>query len=88
MFRISLLHLVGSEVLIALILKLATGLTNGHFYHGEHAVDQLITDRFHLCALWTPVSGLYLCGSGSHPGGGITCMPGYLGAQMILEAIG
>ncbi|MCK6616610.1 MAG: NAD(P)/FAD-dependent oxidoreductase [Cyclobacteriaceae bacterium] len=77
---------VGSEVLSPADLESRYSLTNGHIYHGEEAVDQIITRPFPLCAQYaTPVSGLYLCGSGSHPGGGITCMPGYLGAQTILK---
>ncbi len=78
--------IVGSEVLSPLDLEQRYSLTNGHIFHGEHAVDQLITRPIPSCARYaTPIDGLYLCGSGSHPGGGITCMPGYLGAKMILE---
>lgn len=77
---------VGSEVLSPVDLEERYSLTNGHIFHGEHAVDQLITRPIPSCARYTtPISGLYLCGSGSHPGGGITCMPGYLGAKMILK---
>jgi phytoene dehydrogenase-like protein len=78
--------MVASEVLSPVDLEMRYSLTNGHIYHGEHAVDQLITRPIPSCARYaTPIDGLYLCGSGSHPGGGITCMPGYLGAQMILK---
>ena len=78
--------LVGSEVLSPVDLEERYSLTNGHIFHGEHAVDQLITRPIPSCARYaTPINGLYLCGSGSHPGGGITCMPGYLGAGMILK---
>jgi phytoene dehydrogenase-like protein len=78
--------IVGSEVLSPVDLEKRYSLTNGHIFHGEHAVDQLITRPVPSCARYaTPIDGLYLCGSGSHPGGGITCMPGYLGAKMILE---
>lgn len=78
--------LVASEVLSPLDLEERYSLTQGHIFHGEHAVDQLITRPIPSCARYaTPIEGLYLCGSGSHPGGGITCMPGYLGAKMILE---
>ena len=77
---------VGSEVLSPVDLEERYGLTNGHIFHGEHAVDQLITRPIPSCSRYkTPIQGLYLCGSGSHPGGGITGMPGYLGAKMILE---
>jgi phytoene dehydrogenase-like protein len=78
--------IVASEVLSPVDLESRYSLTNGHIFHGEHAVDQLITRPIPSCARYaTPIDGLYLCGSGSHPGGGITCMPGYLGAKMILE---
>jgi phytoene dehydrogenase-like protein len=79
----------GSEVLSPVDLEERYGLTNGQIWHGEHAVDQLITRPIPSCARYaTPVEGLYLCGSGSHPGGGITCMPGFLGAKMMLANIG
>jgi phytoene dehydrogenase-like protein len=78
--------IVGSEVLSPVDLEKRYGLTNGHIFHGEHAVDQLITRPIPSCSRYkTPIHGLYLCGGGSHPGGGITGMPGYLGAKMILE---
>ncbi len=76
--------IVGSEVLSPVDLETRYNLTNGHIFHGEHAVDQLITRPIPSCARYqTPIEGLYLCGSGSHPGGGITCMPGYLAASVI-----
>ena len=79
----------GSEILSPVDLEERYGLTNGQIWHGEHAVDQLITRPIPSCARYaTPVDGLYLCGSGSHPGGGITCMPGFLGAKMMLANIG
>jgi phytoene dehydrogenase-like protein len=78
--------LVGMEVLSPADFEERYALTEGHIYHGEHFVDQLITRPIPSCSRYaTPVSGLYLCGSGSHPGGGITCMPGYLSAGMILK---
>ncbi len=77
--------IVNAEVLSPVDLEQRYSLTFGHIWHGEHAVDQLITRPvLHSARYATPVSGLYLCGSGSHPGGGITCMPGYLGAKMML----
>ena len=81
--------IVASEVLSPVDLEKRYSLTNGQIWHGEHAVDQLITRPIPSCARYsTPIEGLYLCGSGSHPGGGITCMPGFLGAKMILADIG
>lgn len=76
--------IVGSEVLSPVDLEERYSLTNGHIYHGEQAIDQLMTRPIPSCARYqTPIEGLYLCGSGSHPGGGITGMPGLLASQMI-----
>lgn len=81
--------IVGSEMLSPVDLENRYSLTGGHIYHGEPAVDQIITRPIPSCARYgTPIEGLYLCGSGSHPGGGVTAMPGYLGAKMILSDIG
>ena len=63
-------------------------MTGGHLHHGEHALDQLLHLRpSPLCARYgTPVGGLVLAGSGSHPGGGVTGAPGWLGAKALLSA--
>jgi phytoene dehydrogenase-like protein len=62
------------------------GLANGQIFHGEHAIDQLITRPFPSCSQYsTPIEGLYLCGGGSFPGGGISCAPGALAAYKILK---
>lgn len=80
--------IVGHEVLSPLDLEKEYALHQGHIYHGEHAVDQLITRPIPACARYTtPIPGLFLCGSGSFPGGGITCAPGFLAAEMILKSI-
>lgn len=75
------------EVLSPADLEERYTLTEGHIYHGEHFVDQLITRPIPSCANYaTPVEGLFLCGSGSHPGGGITCAPGSMAAAEILKS--
>lgn len=77
----------GKEILSPLDLEQRYGLTEGHIYHGEHFVDQLITRPIPACSNYkTPVKGLFLCGSGSHPGGGITCAPGSMAADIILKS--
>ncbi|MCH8316912.1 MAG: NAD(P)/FAD-dependent oxidoreductase [Bacteroidetes bacterium] len=77
--------IAGREILSPVDLEERYGLTEGHIYHGEHAADQFITRPVPSCARYaTPIPGLYLCGSGSHPGGGITCAPGALAAKAIL----
>ncbi len=80
--------IVGSEVLTPEDLEKRYGLTEGHIFHGEHAVDQLVSRPVPSCRSYsTPIKGLFLCGSGSHPGGGITCGPGALAAKAILDGL-
>ncbi len=79
-------EIVGCEVLSPVDFEDQFNLTNGHIFHGEHAVDQLITRPIPYCARYdTPIKGLYLSGSGAHPGGGITCAPGFLAAERIIK---
>ncbi len=76
---------VGREVLSPVDLESRYGVSGGHVHHGEHATDQLVVRPTPECARYaTPFAGLYLCGSGSHPGGGLTCAPGALGARAVL----
>lgn len=76
--------IVGREVLSPADLAATYRLTEGQLFHGEHALDQLLIRPAPRCARYeTPVAGLYLCGSGSHPGGGLTCAPGALAARAI-----
>ena len=56
----------------------------GHIHHGDPGLDQLvIRPTLQTSRYATPISGLYLCGSGSHPGGDLTGGPGMLAADMI-----
>jgi phytoene dehydrogenase-like protein len=63
------------------------GITGGNIFHGEMSLDQMFVMR--PLAGWaryaTPIRGLYLCGSGTHPGGGVMGAPGYNAAGMILQ---
>ena len=63
------------------------GLTGGNIFHGELAPYQLLF--FRPAPGWakyrTPIKGLYLCGSGAHPGGGIMGAPGRNAAREILR---
>jgi phytoene dehydrogenase-like protein len=62
------------------------GLDGGQIHHGEHYLDQLLIRPVPGCVGYrTPVTGLFLCGGGSHPGGGLTCAPGALAAETMLE---
>jgi phytoene dehydrogenase-like protein len=68
-------------------LEESYGLTGGHPFHGELALDQLFTMRplIGWARYRTPVKGLYLCGSGTHPGNGITGISGANAAREILK---
>jgi phytoene dehydrogenase-like protein len=63
------------------------GMTGGHIFHGELALDQIFTMRPLLdwARYRTPIRGLYLCGSGTHPGDGLTGGSGFNAAREILK---
>ena len=65
------------------------GLTGGHIFHGELALDQLFTMRPLLdwAQYRTPIKGLYLCGSGTHPGNGLTGASGANAAREIVKEL-
>ena len=75
------------QVLTPLDLERRFGITGGNIFHGEMSLDQMFVMR--PVAGWaryrTPVEGLYLCGSGAHPGGGVMGAPGYNAAREILK---
>ena len=79
--------LTGVQVLTPRELEEKWGLTEGQAYHGELTLDQILFMR--PVAGWsryrTPIRGLYLCGSGTHPGGGILGGAGRLAAAEILK---
>ncbi len=65
------------------------GLTGGHIFHGELALDQFFTMRPLLdwARYKTPIENLYLCGSGTHPGTGLTGGSGANAAREIVKAL-
>ncbi len=68
-------------------LETIYGFTGGHIFHGELALDQLFTMRPVLdwARYKTPIRGLYLCGSGTHPGNGLTGASGANAAREIIR---
>jgi phytoene dehydrogenase-like protein len=82
--------IVDKQVLTPLDLERRFGLTGGNIFHGEMSLDQMFVMRpLAGCARYrTPIQGLYLCGSGTHPGGGVMGAPGYNAAREILKAAG
>ena len=71
-------------------LERVFGLTGGDIFHGQLSLDQLWSARPVLghADYRTPVKGLYLCGSGAHPGGGVTGAPGHNCAREVLRDFG
>jgi len=75
------------QVLTPLDLERTYGLTGGHPFHGEPSLNQLFTMRplLGLGRYRGPLPGLYLCGAGAHPGGGVTGAPGANAAREMLR---
>ncbi|CAM5765042.1 FAD-dependent oxidoreductase [Labrys miyagiensis] len=74
------------QVLTPLDLERIFGLVGGDIFHGALSLDQLFSARPMLGYgdYRTPLKGLYICGSGTHPGGGVTGAPGYNAAREML----
>jgi phytoene dehydrogenase-like protein len=75
------------QVLTPLDLERTYGLTEGNIFHGDLRLEQLFFMR--PVSGWsqyrTPIDGLYLCGAGTHPGGGVTGAPGHNAAHQVLR---
>jgi phytoene dehydrogenase-like protein len=80
-------RILHTQVITPLDLEQIYGLTGGHIFHGELALDQIFTMRPFLdwARYRTPVRNLYLCGSGTHPGTGLTGGSGANAAREILK---
>lgn len=79
--------IIARQVLTPLDLERTYGLTEGNIFHGDLTLEQLFFMR--PVAGWsqyrTPIDGLYLCGAGAHPGGGVTGAPGHNAAHQVLR---
>jgi len=77
------------QILTPLDWEQEYGLAEGSIMHGQMGLDQLLVMR--PVPGWsqyrTPIDNLYLCGAGTHPGGGVTGAPGYNAAQVVLQAL-
>lgn len=80
-------RIIHIEALSPLDLENLFGLTEGNVTHLDQTLNQMLS--FRPLRGWaryrTPVEGLYLCGAGTHPGGGVKGAPGHNAAQAILE---
>ena len=81
--------IVARQVLTPLDLERTYGLTEGNIFHGDLTLEQLFFMR--PVPGWsqyrTPIAGLYLCGAGAHPGGGVTGAPGHNAAHQVLRDV-
>jgi phytoene dehydrogenase-like protein len=79
--------IIARQVLTPLDLERTYGLTEGNIFHGDLRLEQLFFMR--PVSGWsqyrTPIDGLYLCGAGTHPGGGVTGAPGHNAAHQVLR---
>ena len=78
---------VGRQIITPLDLEETYGLTGGNTLHGEPSLDQLFTMRPILgwAQYRTPITHLYMCGAGTHPGGGITAGSGQNASREIVK---
>ena len=78
---------IARQVLTPLDLERTYGLTEGNIFHGDLSLEQLFFMR--PVPGWahyrTPIDRLYLCGAGTHPGGGVTGAPGYNASHQVLR---
>jgi len=77
---------IARDVLTPLDLERRFGLTEGNIFHGDPSLEQMFFMR--PLPGWahyrTPIHALYLCGAGTHPGGGVTGAPGHNAARVVL----
>jgi phytoene dehydrogenase-like protein len=80
---------IARQVLSPLDLERTFGLLGGDIFHGALSLDQLFSARPMLghADYRAPIPGLYMCGSGTHPGGGVTGAPGHNAAREILKDV-
>ena len=80
-------QIIHSEFLTPADLEENYHVTGGHWHHTEMAVDQMLMMRptYEAAQYGTPISGLHLCGAGSHPGGGLMGAAGHNAAREILR---
>jgi phytoene dehydrogenase-like protein len=79
--------IVARQVITPLDLEQIYGLSGGHIHHGEQTLDQFFTFRplIGWAQYRTPLKRLYLCGAGTHPGGGLTGLPGANASREIIR---
>jgi phytoene dehydrogenase-like protein len=86
-FSNSVIH---KQVLTPVDLERMFDLPGGHVHHGDMSVDQIFFKRPapHFADYRSPIPGLYQCGASTHPGGGVTGVPGHNAARVVLRDLG
>jgi len=81
--------ILSHQIITPVDLEEIYGLSGGHIFHGDLALDQIFTMRPMLdwARYRTPIDNLYLCGSGTHPGIGLTGASGANAAKEILKSL-
>lgn len=79
--------IVHAELLTPADIETRYRMPGGHWHHGELQADQMLTARpvVGVTGYDTPLDGLWLCSAGSHPGGGVSGVPGWNAARRVLE---
>lgn len=79
--------ILGRQILTPLDLERKFGMIGGDIFHGRLSLEQMFSARPLLgyAAYRGPLKGLYMCGSGGHPGGGVTGAPGHNAARELLK---
>ena len=80
-------HILGCHTITPLDLERTYGITGGNIFHVAMTVEHMFNNRplSELSDYRTPIQGLYLCGAGSHPGGGVSGAPGHNAAQVVID---
>ena len=83
-FGNSVIH---KQVLVPQDLERMFDLPGGHVHHGELSIDQIFFRRpvAHCADYRSPIANLYQCGASTHPGGGVTGVPGHNAARIVLQ---
>jgi phytoene dehydrogenase-like protein len=86
-FGNSVIH---KQILVPPDLERIFDLPGGHVHHGELSLDQIFFRRpiAHYANYRSPIANLYQCGASTHPGGGVTGVPGHNAARAILKDLG
>ena len=82
--------IIARQINSPLDLERTFGLMGGDIFHGRLSLDQMFSSRPALGYgdYRTPIKGLYMCGSGTHPGGGVTGAPGHNAAREMIRDLG